>query len=104
MSDIENLKAAGAKIIVEIEAVEEETEGGIILPEDHTRREQDTISEGILIEVGPVAFYDMVVGDIPPPQIGNKVLFVKFAGLEIKRDEKFYRIMNDEDVYAFEEQ
>jgi len=102
MSSIKTLLAAGARVIIEIEPIKEKSKGGIILTEESVRREQDTISEGIIVALGEIAFLDMCPSGLHP-KIGDKVFFIKFAGKEIKRDDKYYRIINDEDVYAYEE-
>ena len=100
--DISKVRALGAKIIVAIEPPEEKTAGGIVMVEAFNRAEQDTISIGELVDVGEVAFDDMY--DVEKfPRTGATVYFVKYAGKEIKCGEKFYRIMNDTDVFAFED-
>lgn len=104
MSDgIKNLLAAGPKLIIEIEPIEKTSEGGIVLTEETVRREQDTVSEGILAGIGEIAFEHMCPSG-NCPKIGDKVYFIKFAGKEIRWDGKYYRIINDEDVYAYSSQ
>jgi co-chaperonin GroES (HSP10) len=96
------LKAYGAKVLLEIEAVEKMTEGGIELPDEIVRREQDEITEGKLVSLGEIAFDEMLSKENYPP-IGTTLHFIRFAGVEIKRNGKFYRIVNDIDIYGGEE-
>ena len=108
-NDIVDLKAAGSKIIIEIDKEADKSAGGIQLIESDVRREQDKRYEGILVKVGDIAFYDMVrehsrIEQGFAPRVGDKIFFVKFSGIEIKRGDKYYRIMDDENVYAYEEQ
>jgi co-chaperonin GroES (HSP10) len=109
MSDIKSLKAAGTKLIVEIEEEKKTSEGGIIFADNDVRREQDKRYVGTLVKTGDIAFYDMVsspdrLSEGYAPRIGDKIYFVKFSGIELERGGKYYRIMEDENVYAYEEQ
>jgi len=101
ITDINQLKGAGPRIIIEVIPVKETTAGGIHLTKETIRREQDLVTEGILIDKGEIAFRDMCPNG-RPPQIGDRVYFVKYSGKEIKVNDKYYRIVNDEDVYVYE--
>ena len=77
----------------------EETEtvkGGIIIPD--TAKEKPM--EGQVISVGPVKM--MEDGKRSPMQVktGDRVLFGKYAGTEIKIDDEEYIIMREEEILA----
>ena len=79
------------RVIVEPEQVAKSTKGGIIIP--------DTVKEkpmrGTVIAVGS--------GKIDEPMTvkpKDKVLYGKYAGMEIEVDEKKYLIMKESDILA----
>lgn len=86
------------KVLIEPEAVEEKTAGGIILAP--TTQEKDKMAQvrGVLVAVGGNAF-DEWSGLIP--KVGDKVYFGKYAGFIVNgADDKEYRLTNDKDVAA----
>jgi chaperonin GroES len=74
----------------------EEIKGGIIIPD--TAKEKPM--EGEVISVGPGKM--MEDGKRSPMEVkaGDRVLFGKFAGAEIKIDDKEYVIMREEEILA----
>jgi chaperonin GroES len=80
------------KRIEEKEAVK----GGIIIPD--TAKEKPM--EGEVISVGPGKM--MEDGKRSPMDVkaGDRVLFAKYAGTEIKIDDKEYVIMREEEILA----
>lgn len=86
-------------VLVEPERVEEKTAGGLYLPDDHREREQYAQVQGVLIDVSPLAFnYDDWPED-QRPQIGNKVLFMKYEASRVKgRDGEEYWLMKDKAI------
>lgn len=107
-STIEAYEPVGTKVIVEVEAIKEKTSGGIVLPQEIARKEQDKITSGLYIKGGAVAFSDLINQSAPYydqiPHSGDRVYFVKFAGKELNLDGKTYRVIHDEDIYTFERQ
>jgi chaperonin GroES len=84
------------RIIVERLEEQEVKRGGIIIPDTAKEKPQ----EGKVIAVGTGK-----VGDdgkkIPlDVKTGNKILFGKYSGSEVKIDDKEYLIMREEDVLA----
>ncbi|MDA1132940.1 MAG: co-chaperone GroES [Proteobacteria bacterium] len=73
---------------------EEKTKGGIIIPD--TAKEKP--SEGKVIAVGPGARTDD--GKIQPPDVkkGNRVLFGKWAGTEVRVEGEDLLIMKESDI------
>jgi len=74
----------------------EEVKGGIIIPD--TAKEKPM--EGEVISVGPGKM--MEDGKRSPMDVkaGDRVLFGKYAGAEIKLDDKEYVIMREEEILA----
>ena len=75
---------------------ERETSGGIIIPD--TAKEKPM--QGEVLAVGPGARNDM--GDITPLDVeaGNRILFGKWSGTEVKIDGEELLIMKESDIMA----
>lgn len=50
------IKPLGHYVLVEVEEVEKVTEGGIVLPDELTEKEQAVVEVGIVKDIGPTAF------------------------------------------------
>ena len=74
----------------------EVTKGGIVLPD--TAQEKPQEAEVIAIGKGKVTTEGKVVA--PEVKAGDKVLFGKYSGTEIKVDGKEYLILKEEDILA----
>jgi len=86
------LKPLGNRIVVAPLTEEETTKSGIILPETVDKEKK---AEGEVIAIGD--------GDKIQKlglKIGDKVLFSKYAGEEVKVERIEYKILSDEDVLA----
>jgi chaperonin GroES len=90
------LKPLGGRVIVEPIEQEEMTAGGIILPETAKEKPQ----EGNVLAVGPGDRDDK--GERVPMdvKVGDKVLFAKYSGTEVKIDGKKLLIMRESDLLA----
>jgi chaperonin GroES len=90
------LKPLGGRVIVEPIEQEEMTAGGIILPETAKEKPQ----EGNVLAVGPGDRDDK--GERVPIEVkvGDKVLFAKYSGTEIKLDGRKLLIMRESDLLA----
>lgn len=88
------------KVLVKPAQVEKKI-GSIIIPEQHLERKEFAQVEGTLIAVSPAAFnYDGMARDVAP-QPGDRVLYAKYSGLEVKgKDGEDYKIVNDRDICA----
>lgn len=82
------------RIVVEPREVETKTAGGIVIPDS---ADKDKPIQGTVIAIGTGKFID---GKIVPLQVkvGDKVLFGKYSGTNVKLDEKEYLVMREEDV------
>ena len=90
------LKPLGGRVIVEPIEQEEMTAGGIILPETAKEKPQ----EGKILAAGP-GDRDEDGERIPMEvQVGDKVLYAKYAGTEVKVDGKKLLILRESDILA----
>ena len=90
------LEPVGDRIVVKPIKREETTKGGIILPDTAKEKPQ----EGEVIAVGPGRF--TVDGNRIEMEVkkGDKVMYAKYAGTEIKLDDEELLILRESDVLA----
>ena len=94
-----NLKPLGDRLIVEPIEQEEMAPSGIVLPE--TAKEKPM--QGKVLAAGPGTRKDdgsRVAMDVSE---GDTVLYAKYAGTEVKIDDKKYLIIKETDVLAIVE-
>lgn len=88
------IKPLADRILVKRIEEEETKKGGIIIPD--TAREKP--QQGEVIAVGP-GRVDEEGKRIPMEvKVGDRILFGKYAGTEVKIDEEEYLIMREDDV------
>jgi chaperonin GroES len=89
-----NIRPLGDRILVEPIEQEETTTAGLLLPETAKEKPQ----QGNVLAVGTGRRDDD--GERIPldVEVGNKVLFAKYAGTEIKLDGKKLLIMKESDI------
>ncbi len=90
------LKPLGGRVIVEPIEQDEVTAGGILLPETAKEKPQ----EGKILAVGPG---DRDEGGERIPMevgVGDKVLYAKYSGTEVKVDGKKLLILRESDILA----
>lgn len=93
------LKPLGGRLIIEPIEQEEMTPGGIILPETAKEKPQ----EGRVLAAGPGDRDDKGVRIPMDVKVGDKVIFAKYSGSEIKMDGKKLLIMRESDILAIVE-
>jgi chaperonin GroES len=91
-----SLTPLGNRVVIEPIEEEEITAGGIVLPETAKEKPQ----KGKVLAAGPGDRSD--TGDLIPMQVevGNTVLFAKYAGTEIKLEGQKLLIMRESDLLA----
>ncbi|HPF85785.1 MAG: co-chaperone GroES [Synergistaceae bacterium] len=91
-----NLKPLGDRIVVKVVNHEEKTRGGIVLPD--TAKEKPTEGEVIAVGTGKV----LENGQKLPLEVkvGDRIIFSKYAGTEVKLDGDEYVIFSERDVLA----
>jgi chaperonin GroES len=93
------LKPLGGRVVVEPMEQEEMTAGGIVLPETAKEKPQ----KGTVIAVGPGDRDDKGKHIPMDVNVGDKVLFAKYSGTEIKLDGKKLLILRETDLLAIVE-
>ncbi|AQL55759.1 co-chaperone GroES [Abyssicoccus albus] len=90
------LKPIGHKIVVERTEEETKTKSGIILTESATEKP----AEGTVVAIGNGRLLDN--GERAPIEvsIGERVVFGKFSGTEVKQNDKEYLILDADEVLA----
>ncbi|MDI6716846.1 MAG: co-chaperone GroES [Actinomycetota bacterium] len=92
-----NLKPLRDRVVIKPVEAEEVTKSGIVIP-DTARKERP--QEGEVVAVGGGRL-DEKGKPIPMEiKVGDRVIFSKYGGSEIKIDDQEYLIMREEDVLA----
>jgi chaperonin GroES len=91
-----NLKPLADRLVVEPTEQEEVTAGGIILPETAKEKPQ----QGKVIAAGPGRTDDKGKRVDMEVKLGDKVLYAKYSGTEIKLEGKKVLILRESDVLA----
>ena len=94
MADTVNFKPLKDRILLKRVDQEEKSPGGIIIPD--TAKEKP--AEGVVLAVGSGVMDDH--GNLHPVEVkvGDRVLFAKWGGNEVKIDGDDYIIMKESDI------
>ncbi|PZQ58574.1 MAG: co-chaperone GroES [Phenylobacterium zucineum] len=84
----------GDRVLVKRVEEEEKTKGGIIIPDTAKEKPQ----EGEVIAVGPGARDDSGKAQALDVKPGDRILFGKWSGTEVKLDGKDLLIMKESDI------
>ncbi|RAV13842.1 co-chaperone GroES [Paenibacillus contaminans] len=89
------IRPLGDRVVLEAVAKEETTASGIVLPDTAKEKPQ----EGKIVAVGNGTLKD---GERIPleVQVGDRVLFSKYAGTEVKFEGRELLIMRESDILA----
>ena len=90
------LMPLGDRVVVESVEQAQKSAGGVILPDTAKEKPQ----EGVIIAVGPGRKTDkgeVIKIDL---KVGDKVIYSKYSGSEIKIEGKEYLIVSEKDVLA----
>lgn len=86
-----NIKPLADRVLIEPSAAETQTASGIIIPDTAKEKPQ----RGTVVAVGNgTKDHEMTV------KVGDTVLYGKYAGTELKLDNKDYLIMKENDILA----
>src|SRR4030081_45873 len=91
-----SLKPLGDRVIFKARQKEEMTKSGIVLPDTSTEKPQ----EGSVLAVGPGRVLDNGKRVEMDVKAGDKVLFAKYAGTEVKLDGEDYLVIRETDLLA----
>jgi chaperonin GroES len=89
-----NIRPLGDRLLVEPIEKEETIAGGLVLPETAKEKPQ----QGNVLAAGEGRRDDSGARVPMDVQVGDKVLFAKYAGTEIKLDGKKMLIMKESDI------
>jgi chaperonin GroES len=95
-STTKQLKPLGDRLVVKPSPREEMTKSGIVLPDTAKERPQ----EGTILSVGPGRTLDDGSREAIDVEVGQRVLFQKYAGTEFKLDEEDLLILSQKDILA----
>ncbi|WP_203364612.1 co-chaperone GroES [Bacillus sp. REN10] len=90
------LKPLGDRVIIELVESEEKTASGIVLPDSAKEKPQEgkivAVGTGRVLENGERVALEVAVGD--------RIIFSKYAGTEVKYQGSEYLILRDSDILA----
>ncbi|MBE0466743.1 MAG: co-chaperone GroES [Candidatus Desulforudis sp.] len=88
------IRPLGERVVVKPLPMEEMTKGGIVLPDTAKEKPQKgevvAVGSGRLLDNGQRVAIDLKVGD--------KVLYSKYAGNDVKIDDEDYLILRENDI------
>ena len=91
-----NIRPLHDRVVVKREPEERKSPGGIVIPD--TANEKPTF--GKVIAVGKGKVLDNGQTRIPDIKVGDRVLFGKYSGTEVKVDNEDIVVMREDDVMA----
>ncbi len=94
------LRPLGDRVVVKAISRETVTKSGIVLPDTAKEKPQ----EGEVLAVGPGKILDNGKRVTLEVSVGQKVLFAKYAGSEVKIDGEEYLILRESDIMGIVEQ
>ena len=90
------IKPLGERIVVKVKEKDMTTASGIVLPDTAKEKPQEgevvAVGTGKMLECGKVAPMEVKKGD--------RVLFAKYSGNEVKVDDEDYLIIRQSDILA----
>jgi chaperonin GroES len=92
-----NLRPLADRVVIKPLEREEVTKSGIVLPD--TAREKP--QEGLVEAVGNGRYNEQSGQRVPlDVKVGDRVIYAKYAGSEVKIDEEDYLILSEKDILA----
>ena len=91
-----NIKPLGDRVVVKPLAQEEKTKSGIVLPDTDKEKPQ----QGEILAVGSGKTLENGQRIPVEVKVGDKVIYSKYAGTEIKIDGQEVLILSERDIHA----
>ncbi|MGQ9532155.1 MAG: co-chaperone GroES [Desulfotomaculales bacterium] len=88
------IRPLGDRVVVKPLPMEERTKGGIVLPDTAKEKPQ----QGEVLAVGPGRLLDNGQRVPIDLKVGDKILYSKYAGNEIKMEGEEYLILRESDI------
>ena len=90
------IKQLGDRVVIKVLEKDQVTKSGIVLPDTAKEKSQEgevvAVGTGKVLENGQRVAMELAVGD--------KVIFSKYAGTEVKMDGQEYLVLSERDVLA----
>jgi chaperonin GroES len=94
--NVTTVKPLADRVLVKVSPSEEKTAGGILLPD--TAKEKPQVGE--VVSVGPGKRNDDGTYSPVEVKVGDKVLYSKYAGTDIKLGGEDYVLLTEKDILA----
>jgi chaperonin GroES len=91
-----NFRPLSDKVLVKPSEAESQTSSGIFIPDSAKQKPQ----EGEVIQVGPGRVLDDGTRSTLTVAVGDKVIYSKYGGTELKLDGQEYVILDEDQIYA----
>ena len=91
-----NLRPLDERVVVEPVEAEETTAGGIVLPDTAKEKPQ----RGTVLAVGPGRLLDSGERGELSVQVGDEVIYGKYAGSDVEVDGREVKILRESDILA----
>ena len=91
-----NIKPLYDRVVIKRMEEEKMSAGGIVIPDSATEKS----IKGEVVAVGPGKALDNGSHRAPSVKVGDKVLFGKYSGTEVKLDGNEYLIAKEDDIFA----
>ncbi|MBK8190094.1 MAG: co-chaperone GroES [Vampirovibrionales bacterium] len=88
------IKPLGDRVVLEVLEGNQQTPGGIYIPD--SAKEKPT--EGRIVAVGPGRVLDNGQREPMNVEVGQRVLFARYGGSEVKIDGQEYKILSEKDI------
>ena len=96
------IEPKGVTVLIKPQRVDEKSAGGILIPQSVRTREQQAVTQGEVVAIGPSAWNDYP--NETGAKVGDWVAYAQYAGHFIPdpdgEDRYGYVIVNDEDIKA----
>lgn len=93
---VSTVKPLGDRVFVKVNAAEEKTAGGLYLPDNAKEKPQ----VGEVVAVGEGKIKDDGARQALDVKVGDKVLYSKYAGTDIKLGTDEYVLLSEKDILA----
>jgi len=90
------IKPLGERVVIEVSESDVKTASGIVLPDTAKEKPQ----EGVVVAVGAGKLLESGTRAEMEVKAGDKILFSKYSGTEVKADGKDYLIIRESDILA----
>lgn len=89
-----HIRPLGDRVVVKPIEGEEKTKSGIVLPDTAKEKPQ----QGEVLAVGSGRILDNGTRLVPDVKVGDRILFAKYSGTQVKLDEEEILILSEHDI------